>query len=106
MRLLGLVTVAAIAAAQGPAPTAGKGAENGWKPMFDGASLQGWKETPFSGRGKVRVVDGAIELGKGYMTGVNWTGKLPKRNYEVRLEAMRADGYDFFAGITFPIQDA
>jgi hypothetical protein len=73
--------------------------------MFDGVSLQGWKETPFSGRGKVRVVDGTIELGNGVLTGITWTGEFPKANFEVRLEAMRAGGYDFFAGITFPVHN-
>jgi hypothetical protein len=81
-------------------------AEEAWKPMFDGVSLKGWKETPFSGKGKVSVADGAIILGSGYMTGVNWTGALPKSNYEIRLEAMRAEGHDFFAGITFPVNDS
>ncbi len=78
----------------------------GWKPLFDGASLKGWKETPFSGRGKVRVEGGAIILGNGAMTGITWTSSFPKSNYEVRLEAMRVDGYDFFAGITFPVNDS
>jgi len=74
--------------------------------MFDAESLQGWKETPFSGRGKVQVTGGAILLGNGALTGVNWTGTFPKVNYEVRLEAMRVEGYDFFAGITFPVTDS
>lgn len=77
-----------------------------WKPLFDGSSLTGWRETPFSGRGKVRVEDGAIVLGKGILTGVTWAGDFPKSNYEVRLEAMRVDGSDFFAGITFPVYDS
>src|SRR5438067_4915677 len=80
--------------------------EAGWTAMFDGASLEGWRETPFTGRGKVSVADGAIVLGKGYMTGVTWTKPFPKSNYEFRLEAMRVDGYDFFAGITFPVGGA
>src|ERR1017187_2080406 len=78
----------------------------GWKPLFDGKSLEGWRETPFSGRGKVRVVDGTIVLGNGALTGITWTNPFPKFNYEVRLEAMRVDGYDFFAGITFPLHDS
>jgi hypothetical protein len=45
-------------------------------------------------------------LGKGYMTGVNYTGTLPKANYELRMEAQRSEGSDFFAGITFPINDS
>jgi hypothetical protein len=82
-------------------------AESPWKPMFDGTSLKGWAETGFAGRGKVSVADGAIALGAGYMTGVNWTGEaLPKTNYEVHLEAMRVSGHDFFAGITFPVGDS
>lgn len=81
-------------------------AEVDWKPMFDGASLRGWKETDFSGHGTVRVTDGTIVLGKGVLTGVTWTGSFPKSNYEVRLQAMRVEGYDFFAGITFPVHDS
>src|SRR5215467_533476 len=74
--------------------------------MFDGTSLAGWKETPFSGRGKVQVEDRTIILGKGVLTGITWSGSFPKSNYEVRLEAMRFQGDDFFAGITFPFHDS
>lgn len=79
-------------------------ADEGWKPMFDGKSLQGWRETPFAGRGKVTVEDGAIVLGAGVMTGIHWAGAFPQSNYEARLEAMRVEGSDFFAGITFPVR--
>jgi hypothetical protein len=82
-------------------------AESPWKSMFDGSTLKNWAETPFAGKGKVSIADGAIVLGEGYMTGINWTGPaLPKTNYEVRLEAMRVSGHDFFAGITFPVADS
>jgi len=74
--------------------------------MFDGTSLKGWRETPFTGRGKVQVENGTIVLGKGYLTGITWTGEFPRFNYEVRLDAMRVEGYDFFAGITFPFHDS
>jgi hypothetical protein len=77
-----------------------------WKLLFDEHSLEGWRETPFSGRGKVAVEDGAIVLGKGVMTGITWTGEFPKSGYEVQFEAMRAEGYNFFAGITFPVHDS
>jgi hypothetical protein len=72
--------------------------------MFDGVSLKNWKETPFAGRGKVAVADGAIVLGAGAMTGVNYTAAFPPTNFELRLEAMRVEGDDFFAGITFPVR--
>jgi 3-keto-disaccharide hydrolase len=80
--------------------------EPAWQSMFDGQTLKGWKETPFTGKGTVKVQDGCIVLGKGYMTGVNYTGTLPKANYEVRMEAQRVEGHDFFAGITFPVNDS
>ena len=91
------------AAQQAPAPAQAAAAE--WHSMFDGKTLGGWKETPFTGHGQVRIEDGAIILGTGYMTGINWTGPFPKVNYELRLEAARLAGSDFFAGITFPVFD-
>ena len=77
-----------------------------WQSMFDGVSLQGWKETPFTGPGKVSIEKETIVLGRGMMTGVTWTKPFPKSNYEVRLEAVRLEGSDFFAGITFPVKKA
>ncbi len=78
-----------------------------WQPLFDGKSLEGWRETPFTGRGKVRVENKTILLGPGSpMTGITWTGSFPRSNYEVRLEAARLEGSDFFASVTFPVQDS
>ena len=75
-----------------------------WKPLFDGKSLAGWKSTPFGGEGKVYVKDGAIVMEMGSdMTGVTWTGKPPRSNYEIALEGMRIDGTDFFCTTTFPV---
>ena len=75
-----------------------------WTPLFDGKSLKGWKITKFGGEGKVSVKMGQLILGVGAdMTGVTTTRKLPKMNYEVRYEAMRVDGSDFFCGLTFPV---
>ena len=78
MRLLLLAALCAAACAQ-------TGTE--WRPLFDGASLNGWKETPFTRRGKVRVEKGALILGPGEpMTGVTRTGEFPRSGYEVRFE--------------------
>jgi hypothetical protein len=74
-----------------------------WKPLFDGRTLNGWKEAPIPGHGPVRVKNGAIHLGRGSMTGIAWTGEFPKSGYEIRFEAVRLEGNDFFAGITFPV---
>lgn len=75
----------------------------GWTPLFDGKSLEGWKETDFSDHGSVRVDGGTIVLGRGYLTGITWKGDFPKSGYEIRFEAARLEGSDFFAGITFPV---
>jgi hypothetical protein len=80
-------------------------ATSDWVEMFDGKSLAGWAETPFPGRGAVTVLDGAIILGRGRMTGIHWTGAFPKSGYEIRFEAARLEGRDFFAGVVFPIND-
>ncbi|QDU97441.1 3-keto-disaccharide hydrolase [Lignipirellula cremea] len=82
-------------------------AENGWRPLFDGKSLTGWKSANFGGEGEVRAADGQIELDAGNtLTGVTWQKEFPKTNYEIRLEAMQVDGNDFFCGLTFPVADS
>ncbi len=77
-----------------------------WKSLFDGKTLQGWKETAFPLPGKARVENGTIVLEKKYMTGVTWTSSFPKSNFEVRYEAVKIDGRDFFASVTFPVADS
>lgn len=78
-----------------------------WRPLFDGKSLKGWKETEFTGRGAVRAEGGAIVLEAGKpMTGATWTGAFPTSDYEVRFEAVRVKGVDFFASLTFPFGDS
>jgi hypothetical protein len=75
-----------------------------WQPLFDGKSIAGWKETAFPRRGKVSVAEGRIQLEAGApLTGVTYTGTFPQTNYEVRYEAMRVSGGDFFASLTFPV---
>lgn len=73
--------------------------------LFDGESLKNWKATDFGREGKVEVKDGLLIIGTGEpMTGITWTGdEIPKVDYELRLEAKRVEGSDFFCGITFPV---
>lgn len=88
-------------------PGAGQPKPGEWQPMFDGKSLEGWRETAFRGRGPVRVEKGMIVLAPGKpLTGINWKGTFPKSNYEVRFEAARLEGSDFFAALTFPVGDS
>lgn len=75
--------------------------------LFNGKSLQNWKETPFAGHGAVTVENGQLILGAGKpLTGVTWTSAFPKSNYEIRFEAARLKGNDFFASLTFPFGDS
>ncbi len=82
-------------------------AKPGWKPLFDGKTLKDWKITNFGGEGEVVVEKGVIVMGMGSsMTGITYIGKIPKCDYEIRLEAKRIDGIDFFATTTFPVNDS
>jgi hypothetical protein len=100
--LLGLAFVGSAAQEQPGQPQPGE-----WRSLFDGRSLRGWQESDFIGRGEVRVADGAIVIGKGKaLTGIAWKEAFPRSNYEIRFEATRVEGGDFFAGITFPVRDS
>lgn len=76
-----------------------------WASLFDGQQLGHWKASPFFRSGPVTVERGQIVLGKGQdLSGITWDGpELPDAGYELRLQAMRIEGNDFFAGITFPV---
>jgi hypothetical protein len=91
-----------------------KGADDrGWKPLFDGRSLAGWKRTGFAGGGEVRVEprfrDGGpavvVEAGAD-LSGFHWTGKPPRTDYEIALEVLKIEGSDFMLGLTFPVADS
>jgi len=82
-------------------------AVNDWKQLFDGKTLTGWKSTDFGGHGEVKVENGSIVLEAGNdLTGVNYTGEIPKIGYEVEVEASKLEGNDFFCGLTVPYGDA
>jgi hypothetical protein len=103
-----VVVVGGLAAAD-PAQ-AGKGGEQtqAWQPLFDGKTLTNWQATKFTGEGAVKVENGQIILEAGRsLTGITWIGPaLPTSNYEIVLQAMRVEGSDFFAGVTFPVADS
>lgn len=102
LRLSPLVVALAVV------PAVAQDANNGLgTPLFDGKSLNGWKETDFAARGPVEVKDGRILLGMGeYLTGITFEGRPPRQNYEISLEAMRVEGSDFFCGLTFPVGES
>jgi hypothetical protein len=98
VRLILLMGVASTARAQ-------TGGEPAWEPLFDGKTLTNWQSTKFVAEGAVKVEGGQITMEAGSpMTGITWAGaKLPTTSYEITLQAMRIEGRDFFAGITFPV---
>jgi len=79
----------------------------GWQSLFDGQSLDGWQETPFAGRGEVRVESGVILLDMGNpFTGIRYTNAFPRMDYEIACDALRRTGSDFFCGLTVPVGEA
>ncbi len=75
-----------------------------WKDLFDGKTLTGWKVPKFGGEGEVHVKDGSIVMETGMsMTGITYTGEIPRNNYELVLEGRRLGGSDFFCTTTCPV---
>lgn len=75
-----------------------------WESLFDGKTLGRWKQTPFGGGAEPEVESGVLRVESGEeLSGVHWTGPLPKIGYELSLEAQRRSGLDFFCGLTFPV---
>jgi hypothetical protein len=98
-----LISIAPIAA-QGQSE---QGSQK-WRSLFDGETMKDWKKTNYGGEGDVQVTKGQILMEFGYsMSGVTYTGKaLSKTNYEIRVDAVKLDGNDFFCGMTFPVTDS
>jgi len=72
-----------------------------WQPLND------WKQTAFPREGTAHIVKDAITLDPGApMTGVTASDFKPRLNYEIRFEASRLKGNDFFASLTFPFNDS
>lgn len=96
--------VATLSAALAAGPSA-RAAEPAWQSLFDGRDLGRWQPTPFGGEGEVAVTDDAICIAIGAdLSGITWTGEFPQDEYEIALEARRDEGFDFFCGLTFPVE--
>ncbi|TWT94234.1 family 16 glycoside hydrolase [Neorhodopirellula pilleata] len=94
------------------APDAGKSeiSDGEFRPL-----IQDWEAASFGGDGaiefkKIKKADDAkhddqlIVFAAGDpLTGIRWTGPLPRENYELRMQARRVDGFDFFVAVTFPV---
>lgn len=81
--------------------------EYAWRQLFDGKTLKDWSVPVYGGDGEVAVKDGCIDIGQGaMMTGIKYEKVFPKINYEIRYEAKRTQGHDFFGALTFPFGDS
>ncbi|MBM4036286.1 MAG: DUF1080 domain-containing protein [Planctomycetes bacterium] len=87
-----------------------------WQSLFDGKAPEGWKalerlDVPARDGtgvgGKARVEDGKLVVQAGQpLSGIAYTGDVPKQDYEVSLEAMKVSGGDTFCVIQFPVGSA
>jgi hypothetical protein len=76
--------------------------------LFNGKDLSGWKVVEFDDAGKVEVLpDGAVSCTAGKpFSGIAYTNEFPTMSYELKLEAMRVEGSDFFVALTLPIEES
>ena len=96
--------------AQQPGADKPEGEEAGCRELFDGKSLDGWRQSGYGGEPEATVADGTLTIPMAdRLSGVTYDrgeDGLPKTNYEVEVEARRVAGTDFFVGLTFPVGDA
>jgi hypothetical protein len=103
----GLIWLGSLAVCRAGEGNASVERQPAWISLFDGQSLGDWKPSNFGGEGAVAVADKQIVLDFGdSLTGIVYTKPFPKRDYEIRLQAMRVDGHDFFCGLTFPVAES
>lgn len=104
---LAVAPVIAPAVASAVVPLRALGAQSqeaAWESLFDGKTLGKWKKTEFGGEGDVTIENGEIVMATGNdMTGITWTGDVPRENFEIEVKARRLSGNDFFCGLTFPV---
>lgn len=79
--------------------------KEGWRNLLPAKGLGGWEVTDFGGEGKVNWDGKELLLEKGDpLTGINYLKKdFPTTDYEIRFDAKRVEGSDFFCGLTFPV---
>jgi len=92
--------------------------DTNWVCLFDGKSLTGWLPLELGGSGPVEFQEDfktegqtntvpAILINRGDMvSGMAWTNGPARMNFEIEWEAMRVNGNDFFAAMSFPVKDS
>ena len=83
---------------------------DGWQPLFDGKTLDGWRvveESSFAQHGAVRADGGRLVLEAGRnRTGAACLKEVPTTDYEIALEAMRETGAADFCNLVFPVGES
>ena len=77
-----------------------------WKSLFDGKTLGNWKQVSYGSNEPVKIENGCFRIGNvSSMSGIKYVGKdaLPKIDYEIRYQARRIEGSDFFGAVVFPV---
>lgn len=83
-----------------------KQATERWQRIPFKTTDKGWQLSEFGGDGKVAWNDATVTIVAGQpMTGIRYVGEFPKDGYEIRFDARRVEGSDFFVGLTFPIAE-
>lgn len=99
----------ALYAQETPTETSSPESQEARQSLFDGESLDGWQvieQTVYKKHGEVSVQEGVIRMKAGTPgTGIVLDGEPPRMNYEIRLQARRIEGSDFFCGLTFPVNE-
>ena len=99
LRRLALLSVLAAGCSSGPSSAQEEGTS-----LFDGKTWGSWKPVEFGGEGPSKIENGALRVDMGAtVSGIRYTGDVPRTKYELTLEAMKIDGSDFFCGIVFPV---
>ena len=82
--------------AQPPEPTPSSVPVESARSLLPKDGLGDWEPLKFGGEGKVAVKDGVLTLNVGEsITGVRYTGVVPKNDYEISWQAKRTTGVDF-----------
>ena len=96
--LLSLFCASLVSGAEPPEPK--------WTPLFNGETLENWDRVDAGGSGPVEVKEGVLTVGMGVgASGIRYNKGFPMTNYEIRYEARRGMGNDFFGALTFPVDD-
>jgi len=99
MRLLAILFLALVSCDQSePVEPAAEQA------VWEKPDTEKWAPIQFGGEGAVEWNDGVLHFDPGVeMTGSRYGGRVPTVPFEVRLEARKIEGSDFFCGLTFPV---